>query len=212
MGERNNGYVGYGRAGRGRGACGQDGGCRRTGNDNDCGICRLFGGGNDARYGERFGGRDGGCGCSQARTDVNAGEGRRNENGCGCSQRRAGVNTREIGRVESGCGCGCGAGSDARAVSSCVKGECHSLMNKLQKLDFAIQETVLYLDAYPDCCEALALYRQLVEQRCEVAKEYEKECGPLTGRGGKTEQYWDWVGTPWPWSPDFPGNGTGRRS
>ena len=104
-------------------------------------------------------------------------------------------------------GCGCGCGSDARGVGSCAKGECHTLMKKLQQLDFAIQETVLYLDAYPECCEALALYHQLVEQRREVAKQYERECGPLTGRGGKTAQYWDWVSSPWPWSPDFPGNG-----
>ncbi len=210
MGERNNGYIGCGRAGRGTGTCRQDGGCRRTGNgnDNDCGICRLFGCGNDARYGERYGERDG-CGCSQSRADVNEREHRREDKGCGCSQQRAGVNTREIRRITNGCGCG--AGSDARAVNSCVKSECNALMNKLQKLDFAIQETVLYLDAYPDCCEALALYRQLVEQRCAVAKEYERECGPLTGQGGKTEHYWDWVSTPWPWSPDFPGNGTGRK-
>lgn len=188
MGERNNGYGSYGelrRTGRTSGACRQDGGCRRTGNDNDCGICRLFGG-NDARDGEH---RD-----------------------CGCSQQRTRVDARENRRAENGCGCGCGCGSDARGVGSCAKGECHTLMKKLQQLDFAIQETVLYLDAYPECCEALALYHQLVEQRREVAKQYERECGPLTGRGGKTAQYWDWVSSPWPWSPDFPGNGTGHRS
>jgi hypothetical protein len=28
---------------------------------------------------------------------------------------------------------------------------CREKMKQLQALDFAIQETVLYLDAYPDC-------------------------------------------------------------
>ena len=87
-----------------------------------------------------------------------------------------------------------------------------ALLKKIQAEDFALYETVLYLDAYPDCCEALALYRRLVEQRNEVAKNYESTCGPLNACGGKTEQYWDWVSAPWPWSPDFPGNDAGHRA
>ena len=155
MGERNNGYGSCGelrRTGRTQGAYRQDGGCRRTGNDNDCGICCLFGG-NDARDGERYGERYGeraGCGCSQQRMGANTRENRRDEGGCTCSQQRTRVDARENRRAENGCGCGCGAASDTRALGSCVKGECHALMSKLQRLDFAIQETVLYLDAYPE--------------------------------------------------------------
>ena len=33
-------------------------------------------------------------------------------------------------------------------------------MDFLRKLDFCIQETVLYLDAYPDCRQALEYYRE----------------------------------------------------
>lgn len=79
-------------------------------------------------------------------------------------------------------------------------------MNKLQKLDFAIQETVLYLDAYPDCCEALTYYRQLIKERCEVAKEYEQSCGPLTSHGNGDANDWNWVASAWPWHHEFPGN------
>ncbi len=79
-------------------------------------------------------------------------------------------------------------------------------MRKLQQLDFSIQETVLYLNAYPDCCEALAHYQQLVEQRCAAKKEYEETCGPLTSHGNMNMRHWDWVSAPWPWHVEFPGN------
>ena len=102
----------------------------------------------------------------------------------------------------SGCGC---RDNDLPARSGC--GECHELMNRLQKLDFSIQETVLYLDAYPDCCEAKNYYHQLVKERKEVAHAYEKACGPLCAMGNVSTSSWDWTRAPWPWHPDFPGNG-----
>ena len=82
-------------------------------------------------------------------------------------------------------------------------------MHQLQELDFSIQECVLYLNAYPDCREALAHYHQLLEQRCAVKKEYEQACGPLTAGGNANGEHWDWVGAPWPWYVDFPGNKKG---
>ncbi len=164
-----------------------DRGSRYNNNDNDCGICRLLGGRNDGRddhYSRRVtsrSGEQGGCGCSRQRSDGDVGQGRSNGNGCGC-------------------------GSDRAARGACAKGECHALMNKLQKLDFSIQETVLYLDAYPDCCEALAYYQQLVKERCEVAKEYEENCGPLTSHGNGDASDWNWAAPAWPWHHEFPGN------
>ena len=79
-------------------------------------------------------------------------------------------------------------------------------MRRLQQLDFCIQETVLYLDAYPQCCEALAHYRELVSQREQVAKQYEMACGPLTNMGNGEGKEWMWVHAPWPWYVEHPGN------
>ena len=84
---------------------------------------------------------------------------------------------------------------------------CAGLMKKLQAVDFAIVETALYLDAYPDCCEAKNYYHQLVKERKEVAHAYEKACGPLCAMGNVSTSSWDWTRAPWPWHPDFPGNG-----
>ena len=80
------------------------------------------------------------------------------------------------------------------------------LTEKLRQVDFSIYETVLYLDAYPDCCEAKNYYHQLVKERKEVAHAYEKTCGPLCAMGNVSTSTWDWTRAPWPWHPDFPGN------
>ncbi len=79
-------------------------------------------------------------------------------------------------------------------------------MTRLQKVDFSLQETVLYLDAYPDCCQARQYYQQLLDERRRLVAEYEESCGPLTSMGNVSESSWDWTAAPWPWQPDFPGN------
>ncbi len=79
---------------------------------------------------------------------------------------------------------------------------CCELKKKLQALDFAINDTVLYLDAYPDCSQALDYYHKLVEERCRVLDTYEKSCGPVTMYGNVSHTSWDWIGAPWPWEPE----------
>ncbi len=73
---------------------------------------------------------------------------------------------------------------------------------RLRALDFAIQETVLYLDAYPKCAEALEYYHQLIAQRAEVLSAYEKNCGPVTMYGNMSRTSWDWIKDPMPWEPE----------
>ncbi len=104
-----------------------------------------------------------------------------------------------------GCRCGCGR-DDYPAEGACANRESRALMNKLQQLDFSIQETVLYLDAYPDDAEALAYYHRLLRERSAAAEEYERNCAPLTSRSNDSTQDWRWGENPWPWSLEFPGN------
>ena len=77
-----------------------------------------------------------------------------------------------------------------------------SLLRKIQEIDFSIYETILYLDAYPDCREALAYYHSLLAQRKGVVAQYEREVGPLTAFSNVSQTSWDWVKTPWPWEYD----------
>lgn len=74
-----------------------------------------------------------------------------------------------------------------------------SLSEKIQKVSFAIDETVLYLDVYPNSKEALAYYHQLIDQLETLVDEYESKNGPLTSYGNKSQNSWDWIRGPWPW-------------
>jgi hypothetical protein len=79
---------------------------------------------------------------------------------------------------------------------------CKERMDLLRTVDFAIQETVLYLDAYPNCSEALDYYHKLIAQRREILEHYEKNCGPITMYGNESKSSWDWIASPWPWEAD----------
>ena len=92
---------------------------------------------------------------------------------------------------ENNCGCGCG-GSEDRA-------SCKALLEKLRLIDFSLYEVVLYLDAHPNCCEALEMYHKLLGQRKEVLDRYEAACGPLTVGGNRSHTSWDWFKGPFPW-------------
>lgn len=79
------------------------------------------------------------------------------------------------------------------------------LLSLLRETDFALVETVLYLDAYPDHGNALKYYHNLCEKRKLLAALYEKKCGPLTVGGNESRTSWDWVKTPFPWESEANG-------
>lgn len=89
-----------------------------------------------------------------------------------------------------------------RNADRCMSKPCKEQMNLLRAIDFAIQETVLYLDAYPNCQKALAYYHKLIEQRRQVMEYYEQNCGPITMYGNRSNNSWDWISDPWPWEAD----------
>ena len=82
---------------------------------------------------------------------------------------------------------------------SCNTAGGSSLLRKIQEIDFSLYETVLYLDAYPECHEALAYYHALLTQRKGVVAQYEREIGPLTAFSNSSQTSWDWIKSPWPW-------------
>jgi spore coat protein JB len=79
---------------------------------------------------------------------------------------------------------------------------CAAKLEKIRALDFALQETVLYLDAYPQNRQALNYYHQLIKQRKQMMEDYEAKCGPLTMYGNTSQNSWDWINGPWPWEHD----------
>lgn len=107
--------------------------------------------------------------------------------GCGCRNNL-------VGRSTEGRNNGCGN-------NNCGNRNCSELLNRLRAVDFALTETVLYLDAYPKCSEAMETYHKLVAERKQLVEAYENQCGPLTmygnGRNG-----WEWTQGPWPWEAE----------
>ena len=88
---------------------------------------------------------------------------------------------------------------DVRRSGQQDMGKCCDVREKLRAVDFALVETALYLDAYPDSCEALAYYHQLLAEREALAADYAQHCGPMTHRDNRSQTSWQWVKTPWPW-------------
>ncbi len=84
----------------------------------------------------------------------------------------------------------------------CGMGRCGDDMKMLRAIDFAIQETVLFLNAYPEDRQALAYYHKLMEQRAQLLAAYEKSNGPVSMYGNRSHNSWDWIEDPWPWEPE----------
>ena len=83
-----------------------------------------------------------------------------------------------------------------------TKCNCRELMRKIRETDFAILETALFLDAYPDSQEALSYYCALQKKNEALREEYNMNCGPLTLYSNKSENEWQWTNKPWPWEID----------
>lgn len=73
------------------------------------------------------------------------------------------------------------------------------LMRKLREYDFAIFETVEFLDTHPKNKKALEYYTKLRAEREKILAEYEAAFGPITMYGNESDSDWDWVKGPWPW-------------
>ena len=76
------------------------------------------------------------------------------------------------------------------------------LMRRLQKVDFAIVETCLYLDAYPNSREALDYYHRLVTERRMLADRLAALGHPLTNADNTAKDRWLWTKGPWPWQAE----------
>ena len=74
-----------------------------------------------------------------------------------------------------------------------------SLLRKIQEIDFSLYETILYLDVYPHCAEALSYYHTLLEKKKALTAQYEREIAPLTFAGNTSRTEWNWINSPWPW-------------
>ena len=76
-----------------------------------------------------------------------------------------------------------------------------NIKDLIKAADFALWETVLYLDAYPNDRAALENYYKLRERAEELTALYENKYGPLTPFSNHGDS-WQWVKGPWPWESE----------
>lgn len=77
-----------------------------------------------------------------------------------------------------------------------------ALLKEIQAEDFALYEAALYLNAHPNCREALDYYRAHRRTVTELRDEYENCFGPLTLYGNCDASCWHWADGPWPWEKE----------
>ena len=75
------------------------------------------------------------------------------------------------------------------------------LKNRINALDFAIHEMVLFLDTHPRDQKAIQMLREYRRRRREAIANYEAKCGPYikTIDDVHPKDYWNWIDSPWPW-------------
>lgn len=76
------------------------------------------------------------------------------------------------------------------------------LKRRFKQVEFAIVDIVLYLDAYPECTEALNYYHRLLDERTSLMEEINSLCGPMTHFDNINHDSWQWTKGPWPWKYD----------
>ncbi|MGE5705058.1 MAG: spore coat protein CotJB [Clostridia bacterium] len=76
----------------------------------------------------------------------------------------------------------------------------YELLERLQAVDFVLCELNLYLDTHRDDAQALQQYNFNVQQRWQLAQEFESCYGPLMNLGHSYSGFpWQWTEEPWPW-------------
>ncbi|MBQ8403625.1 MAG: spore coat protein CotJB [Clostridia bacterium] len=77
-----------------------------------------------------------------------------------------------------------------------------NLLRKIQAEDFALYETVLFLDGHPHDEAALAFYSAHRDTLEKLKREYTKKYGPLTIYDNGDSKCWHWIDKPWPWEKE----------
>ena len=84
-----------------------------------------------------------------------------------------------------------------------ANGNACTYLRRLQAIDFALADLILYLDAYPGSAEALSYYHELKEEKKQLLATAPQGTFPtLSATENQTPNQWTWVLGPWPWEPE----------
>ena len=73
------------------------------------------------------------------------------------------------------------------------------LMDYINAVSFAVDETKLFLDTHPDDKEALEYFNNYNKARNQALREYAALVGPLTISTATHDRCWESAKQPWPW-------------
>lgn len=77
------------------------------------------------------------------------------------------------------------------------------LLKDIQAYNFAVLETVLYLDTHPEDRTVLELHNHLADEYMRLVRNYQENCGPLFADYSEADYPWQWVNEPWPWEIEY---------
>ncbi len=78
----------------------------------------------------------------------------------------------------------------------------NKLMKKIYQYDFALYETILYLDTHPTNKKALNYYSKVRDEVAKLKNEYNTKYGPITASDNNDPNDWHWIDKPWPWEKE----------
>jgi spore coat protein JB len=76
------------------------------------------------------------------------------------------------------------------------------LLRKIQSEDFALYESVLFLDGHPRDEAALSFYNAHRDTLEKLKLEYTQKYGPLTIYDVRGTDCFRWIDNPWPWEKE----------
>lgn len=97
-------------------------------------------------------------------------------------------------------------GGDADASVPCKlkepAGARDKMLREIDEAGFAVNDITLYLDTHPEDTEAIAYFKQHLDKRNELLKQFAAEFDPLIMNDvsqGSNGNHWTWADGPMPW-------------
>lgn len=77
------------------------------------------------------------------------------------------------------------------------------MLKEIMAVNFAVLETVLYLNTHPEDRTVLNLHNELAEELMRLMMEYQERYGPLRPTYPDAEFPWQYIDEPWPWEINY---------
>ncbi|MFW5991949.1 MAG: spore coat protein CotJB [Halanaerobiaceae bacterium] len=77
------------------------------------------------------------------------------------------------------------------------------LLRQVMEYNFAVLETVLYLNTHPEDNTVLNLHNRFAREYMNLVKDYQRNYGLLFADYPNAELPWQWIDEPWPWEIEY---------